>query len=136
MMPAFHVFPGPPPSVEYMTSKTNAPSFFLPAEIRRAIMQKHALAMMTVDAEQAPSEWRSWAHHGCFEPGWWSQGASGIGVANHAEHHWYLSGKYLQWADLLANLTLTQMWWVVGVGRSLYQVRQLVQLNYPIICKQ
>ena len=55
-MSSFHVFPGPSPSVEYMSPKANAPSFFMSPEVRRAIIHKHVLTMATVDTEQDPSE--------------------------------------------------------------------------------
>ncbi|XP_078494420.1 PAN2-PAN3 deadenylation complex subunit pan3-like [Ciona intestinalis] len=55
VMPPFHVFPGTPPNIEYMSLKANAPSFFMANELRQAILQKHALTMLTVDTEQDPS---------------------------------------------------------------------------------
>ncbi|CAK8684378.1 unnamed protein product [Clavelina lepadiformis] len=55
VMPPCHVFPGSPPSIEYMSLKANAPSFFMANELRQAIMHKHSLTMLTVDTEQDPS---------------------------------------------------------------------------------
>nr|XP_039255415.1 PAN2-PAN3 deadenylation complex subunit pan3-like [Styela clava] len=55
VMPTFHAFTGSPPSVEYMKQRVNAPSFFMPNELRQSILRKQTLTMLTVDAEQDTS---------------------------------------------------------------------------------
>lgn len=55
VLPPFHAFAGSPPSVEYMKQRMNAPSFFMPNELRQSILHKQTLTMLTVDAEQDSS---------------------------------------------------------------------------------
>ncbi|XP_077984050.1 PAN2-PAN3 deadenylation complex subunit pan3-like [Glandiceps talaboti] len=52
--PAFHMYPGEPAAISYMTPKANAPSFFLSDELRLDLIQRHLQAMAQVDPAQSP----------------------------------------------------------------------------------
>lgn len=78
VVPEFNVFSGSSPTVEYMKQRAGAPSFFMPIELRQAIMKKQTLAMLTVDTEHDPCELFCVINRGkqcfsfkCWESNWY-----------------------------------------------------------------
>lgn len=54
ILPELNVYPGNPAHIEHMRPKANAPSFFLPDELRMDILRRHHLTMAEVNPEQYP----------------------------------------------------------------------------------
>uniref|UniRef100_T1JCH4 PAN2-PAN3 deadenylation complex subunit PAN3 n=1 Tax=Strigamia maritima TaxID=126957 RepID=T1JCH4_STRMM len=54
VLPNFHMFPGTPAHVAHMNPKANAPSFFMPDDLRIDVLHRHNLLMAQVDPEQFP----------------------------------------------------------------------------------
>jgi hypothetical protein len=54
VMPDYHVYPGQPAHISNMQPKANAPSFFMPDELRAALLQQHSLRLAQVDPDLHP----------------------------------------------------------------------------------
>lgn len=54
VLPDYHVYPGNPSHIEHMRPKANAPSFFLPDELRMDILHRLSLSMAQANVEQYP----------------------------------------------------------------------------------
>lgn len=52
LMPDFHMYSGNPAHIEHLKPKANAPSFFLPDELRMDILHRHSLTMAQANPEQ------------------------------------------------------------------------------------
>ncbi|XP_067134771.1 PAN2-PAN3 deadenylation complex subunit pan3 isoform X3 [Centruroides vittatus] len=56
LMPDFHIYSGNPAHIEHLKPKANAPSFFLPDELRMDILHRHSLTMAQANPEQYSEE--------------------------------------------------------------------------------
>uniref|UniRef100_A0A8C4QRZ1 PAN2-PAN3 deadenylation complex subunit PAN3 n=1 Tax=Eptatretus burgeri TaxID=7764 RepID=A0A8C4QRZ1_EPTBU len=54
VFPSYHVYPSPSPNVAYMQPKANAPSFFMPDELRQDLINRHLLTMSQIDQSENP----------------------------------------------------------------------------------
>ncbi|XP_035225557.1 PAN2-PAN3 deadenylation complex subunit pan3-like isoform X3 [Stegodyphus dumicola] len=54
ILPDINVYPGNPSHIEHMRPKANAPSFFLPDELRMDILHRHQLTLAEANPEQHP----------------------------------------------------------------------------------
>ncbi|GBM63371.1 PAN2-PAN3 deadenylation complex subunit pan3 [Araneus ventricosus] len=54
ILPDVSVYPGNPSYIEHMTLKANAPSFFLPDELRMDILHRHSLTLAEANPDQHP----------------------------------------------------------------------------------
>ncbi|XP_015921767.1 PAN2-PAN3 deadenylation complex subunit pan3 isoform X2 [Parasteatoda tepidariorum] len=52
ILPDMHLYPGNPSHIEHMRLKANAPSFFLPDELRMDILHRHQLTLAEANPEQ------------------------------------------------------------------------------------
>lgn len=54
ILPDVNVYPGNPSHIEHMRPKANAPSFFLPDELRMDILHRHQLTLAEANPDQHP----------------------------------------------------------------------------------